>query len=177
MLSGLTPKLFRDYAMEKRGQTQEVFVWLFVLVVAASILFFGIKLIKKSEGLKDDVLAVKFFNDLDKKLKQYYFLDKGSSGQENFLLPGDVEEVCFINPKDLDDEDLDDVEENKYFYQLKDFSNVFIMPNTLYQENRYNLTTIFAIDNNPECFGLANGVLTINLINEGVQKGVNITKK
>jgi len=51
------------------------------------------------------------------------------------------------------------------------------MPNTLYQENRYNLTTIFAIDNNPECFGLANGVLTINLINEGVQKGVNITKK
>ena len=174
MLSGLTPKLFRDYEMEKRGQTQEVFVWLFVLVVAASILFFGIKLIKKSEGLKDDVLAVKFFNDLDKKLKQYYFLDKGSSGQENFLLPGDVEEVCFIK-NDLVNKPED--EKINYFYQLKDFSNVFILPNTLYQENRYNLTTIFSIDNNPECFGLANGVLTINLINEGVQKGVNITKK
>ena len=58
----------------KRGQTQEIFVWLFVLIVAGAILFFGIKLIKKSEGLKDEVLVVKFFNDLDKKLSQYYFL-------------------------------------------------------------------------------------------------------
>ena len=157
--------------MEKRGQTQEIFVWLFVLVVAASILFFGIKLIKKSSDLKDDVLVVKFFNDLDKKLKQYYFLDKGSSGQEKFLLPSDVKEVCFINSEKTISAG------NNYFDQLKDFSNVFILPNTLYQENRYNLTTIFSIDNNPECFGLANGVLTINLVNEGVQKGVNITKK
>ena len=47
----------------KRGQTQEIFVWLFVLIVAGAILFFGIKLIKKSEGLKDEVLVVKLFND------------------------------------------------------------------------------------------------------------------
>ena len=156
----------------KRGQTQQIFVWIFVLVVAIAILFFGIKLIKKSEGLKDEVLVVRFFQNLDKKLSQYYFLDKGSSGSEKFLLPNDVKEVCFVKSGSRNIE-------NNYFNQLKDFSNVFIRPETLYQENRYNLTTVFTPDNddNFECFNVVNGILTINLINEGVTKGVNITKQ
>ena len=47
--------------MLNKGQTQQIFVWLVVLVIAVSILFFGIKLIKKTEDLKDDALIVKFF--------------------------------------------------------------------------------------------------------------------
>ena len=100
----------------KRGQTQQIFVWLVVLVVAVSILFFGIKLIKKAEGLKDEVLIIDFFNDLDKKLSQYYYLDKGSSGEERFLLPNDVKKVCFTNPDTLRDNPRD--REVHYFFQL-----------------------------------------------------------
>ena len=113
--------------MLKRGQTQQIFVWLVVLVVAVSILFFGIKLIKKTEDLKDDALIVNFFNNLDKKLSQYYFLDKGSSGSEKFLLPSDVKEVCFINSEIITDNPND--QQIHYFFQLKDFSDVFVMPN------------------------------------------------
>ena len=58
--------------MKKRGQTQEIFTWIFVIIVAVAILFFGIKLLKNTNELKDDVLIIKFFDDLDKKLKQYY---------------------------------------------------------------------------------------------------------
>ncbi len=164
----------------KRGQTQQIFVWLVVLVVAVSILFFGIKLIKKTEDLKDDALIVKFFNDLDKKLSQYYYLDRGSSGSERFLLPSDVEEVCFVNSNINDitqftNSNVNDKDKN-YFFQLKDFSDVFIIPNILYENNRDNLTTKFTIDNNPECFTVVNGDLNLNLINEGVVEGVNITK-
>ena len=168
------------FLMLKRGQTQQIFVWLVVLVVAVSILFFGIKLIKKTENLKDDALVVKFFNDLDKKLSQYYYLDRGSSGEERFLLPNDVEEICFINSNiDSESDFTNQMISNKdknYFFQLKEFSNVFIMPNTLYNNNRFNLATKFLIDNNPECFNVINGNLNLNLINEGVAKGINIAK-
>lgn len=160
----------------KRGQTQQIFVWILVLVVAVSILFFGIKLIKKSEGLKDEVLIVRFFDILDKKLSQYYYLDRGSSGEEKFLLPSDVKEICFVNETGAfvvskvygDDGNLID--------NLKEYDDVFIVPQILYSTNRYNLTTLFILDNNPECFNVVNGALSINLINEGITKGINITR-
>lgn len=163
--------------MLKRGQTQQIFVWLVVLVVAVSILFFGIKLIKKTENLKDDALIVKFFNDLDKKLSQYYYLDRESSGAEKFLLPSDVKEVCFVNETGTFEVSAVSGNDGDLINNLKDYSDVFIIPQRFYQENRYNLTTTFILDNNPECFNVVNGVLTINLINEGVVKGINITKK
>ncbi len=162
----------------KRGQTQQIFVWILVLVVAVSILFFGIKLIKKSEGLKDEALIVRFFDNLDKKLSQYYYLDKGSSGEEKFLLPNDVKEVCFINSdiSVLAEFTNTQVDEDKkdYFFQLKDFSDVFILPNNLYQGNRYNLTMVFTSIDNPKCLNVANGILTVNLENKGVTEGVEI---
>lgn len=160
----------------KRGQTQQIFVWILVLVVAASILFFGIKLIKKSEVLKDEVLIIDFFNKLDKKLSQYYYLDKGSSGEEKFLLPSDVEEICFVNETGNFMQSNVPGNEGELLDKLKDFSDAFIIPQTVYQQSRYNLTTIFTVDDNPKCFNVVNGALTINLYNEGVSKGVKITQ-
>ncbi|MBS3150957.1 hypothetical protein J4443_01085 [Candidatus Woesearchaeota archaeon] len=160
----------------KRGQTQQIFVWLFVLIVATSILFFGIKLIKKTENLKDDVLVVNFFNDLDKKLSQYYYLDRGSSGEERFLLPGDARWVCFVNETGNFVEGNVPDNDGGLVDKLKDFSDVFVGPLNLYEENRFNMSTKITLDNNPECFDVANGALTINLKNEGVVKGINITK-
>ena len=59
---------------------------------------------------------------------------------------------------------------------LKEYDDVFIVPQILYSTNRYNLTTLFILDNNPECFNVVNGALSINLINEGITKGINITR-
>lgn len=154
----------------KRGQTQQIFVWIFVLVVAAAILFFGIKLIKKSESLKDEVLVVRFFQNLDKKLSQYYFLDKGSNGEERFLLPNEVREVCFVKSEMITSS------ENNYFYQLREFSDVFIKPESLYSENRYNLTTKFTFTANStfKCLNVVNGVLNVEFMNQGANNGVEI---
>src|SRR3989344_5279159 len=154
------------FLMLKRGQTQQIFVWLVVLVVAVSILFFGIKLIKKTENLKDDALVVKFFNDLDKKLSQYYYLDRGSSGEERFLLPGYARWVCFVNETGNFVEGNVPDNDGGLVDKLKDFSDVFVGPLNLYEENRFNMSTKITLDNNPECFDVANGALTINLKNE-----------
>ncbi len=162
----------------KRGQIKQIFVWLLTLVVAAAIIFYGMKVIKSSERLKDDVLVVKFFSDLDKKMSQYYYLDVGSSGQERFTMPSNVQYVCFTdgtinwNPSSIDtagtyDEDL--------MESLKEDFNVFIGPMNLYEENRYELTTKFSISNNPKCFDIIGGILRLNFENEGVNKGVQIS--
>jgi len=158
----------------KRGQTQEIFVWLFVLIVAGAILFFGIKLIKKSEGLKDEVLVVKFFNDLDKKLSQYYFLDKGSSGEEKFLLPGDVKKVCFVNETGSFVKGNIPGNDGEIIDNLKEFGDAFILPFNAYNENRFNISTKITIDENPKCLDVINGVLIANLENLGVKQGVQI---
>ena len=49
----------------KKGQIQPIFTWIFMLILAVSILFFGIKVVKQGEGLKDEVLLVDFFQNLD----------------------------------------------------------------------------------------------------------------
>ncbi|MBI2105661.1 hypothetical protein HYT56_02370 [Candidatus Woesearchaeota archaeon] len=158
--------------MLKRGQTQEIFTWIFVIIVAVAILFFGIKLLKNTNELKDGVLVVKFFNDLDKKLSQYYFLDKGSSGEEKFLLPSNVEWICFVNP-DSADSYPPYIEEKILINGLKGFSNVFIGPFGLYEENRFNASTKLYLTD-PVCKKISNGVLIINLENEGVKDGIAI---
>ncbi|MBI2508228.1 hypothetical protein HYV89_04720 [Candidatus Woesearchaeota archaeon] len=164
----------------KRGQTQEIFVWLFVLIVAAAILFFGIKLIKKSEGLKDEVLIVKLFNDIDKKLSQYYFLDKGSSGEERFLLPRNIEWVCFAKKGAINFNYLSRPhvggEDGKLMRDilgiLDEGTYVFVGPLNLYENNRFKLN--IKIKTEVLCKEVVNGVLSLDLENKGVSDGIEV---
>lgn len=172
--------------MGKRGQINQIFVWLLVLVVAVAIIFYGIKVIKKSERLKDDVLVLKFFSDLDKKLSQYYYLDVGSKGSERFSLPGNVQYVCFVNGRDFDARNFDSVV-GRYDEGLiqalrpdpndlsKPYSNLFVGPMNLYEENRFKLETKFFLDKNPLCRSISSGILNINFENLGVKQGVKIS--
>ena len=159
-----------------------------MLILAVSILFFGIKVVKQGEGLKDEVLLVDFFQNLDEKIDNYYFLDIGSSGTEEFILPNGVEKVCFIN---LLNYDQDSNEREKYMKSLREFSNVFIFPNNEFKETRTKIVLNedndkkFFVDNNIGddtnvidwdghfCEDVASGRLRINLENKGrfVQMG------
>ena len=146
-----------------------MFVWITVLIIAIAILFFGIKIIKQSEELKDDVIIAKFFNDFQKKIDQYYFLDVGSKGQERFSIPADVKSICFaegnLNQNGLSERDFN------YINNLKNDFNIFIFPIDIYENNRAKLKNIYA--NGIKCFDV-NGVLTVNLENKGVTNGVEI---
>ena len=167
----------------KRGQIKQIFVWLLTLVVAVAIIFYGMKVIRGSERLKDDVLVVNFFSDLDKKLSQYYYLDKGSSGRERFTLPSNVQYVCFTNAtgrlsdtapflKGIGRADYSIVK------SLRDLSedNVFVGPMDLYEENRYKLDSKISLreDRIIDCASVSGGILSLSLENEGIKKGVQI---
>lgn len=150
----------------KRGQVQQIFIWIFVLILATSILFFGIKTVKKGEELKDEVLLVDFFKSLENKINNYYYLDVGSSGVEEFVLPSGVTNVCFI------DEDSSTANE-EYINSLKEFSNVFIRPETDFKENRAKIDNFF-VDIDILCLPVAGGRLSIRLENKGLD-GVGIS--
>ena len=159
--------------MNKNGQTEQIFVWIFVVVIAAAILIFGVKLIKQGDNLKDDVLIVKFFNDFQKKTEQFYFLDKGSSGETEFLLPPSAEYVCFVNNQGIVSYPDHVIEKDRPI--IGNFStnfNVFVGPLDLFNENKFNMTTKLKF-NNPRCFNV-NGRLKISLENLGVKDGIEI---
>ena len=162
----------------KRGQIKQIFVWLLTLVVAVAIIFYGMKVITSSERLKDDVLVVKFFSDLDKKLSQYYYLDIGSNGQERFTLPSNVQYVCFkegVSNWNLDDISLVGSYDEGLIKSLED-ANVFVGPMNLYEENRYQLETKISVDKNPKCFDIIGGILRLSIENKGVNDGVQISE-
>ena len=153
----------------KKGQVEQIFIWIFVLILAVSILFFGIQTIKKGEKLKDEVLLVDFFKSLEKKINDYYYLDKGSIGTEEFILPSGVKEVCFIDNGFSDNTKF----EGAYMISLKEFSNVFVFPKEDFKENRFNAAH-FIVEDNPQCFSASGGRLRIKLENKG-KAGVQIS--
>ena len=152
----------------KKGQIQPIFIWIFVLILAVSILFFGFNLIKRGEGFKDEILLVDFFNNLEGKINDYYYLDEGSSGTEEFLLPNGVTDICFV------DSDTTDA----YYKQFKIddvmYSNVFVEPRTKFEGNRFKIEN-FAVDIDPTCGKVSGGRLQIKLENQGL-RGVLISE-
>ena len=153
----------------KKGQTQQIFVWLFVLVLAISILFFGIDLFKKGEGLKDEVLLVDFFKTLEKRINNYYYLGIESTGVEEFILPSGVREVCFIDDRYGG---TDNHPEKNYLLSLKEFSDTFVFPKDEFKENRFNVSRLI-VGSDANCIPVIGSRLNIKLVNRGVD-GVEI---
>ena len=152
----------------KNGQMQQIFTWIFILILAVTVLFFGIKTVRQGEDFKDEVLLIDFYKNLEKKINDFYFLDIGSSGREDFILPSEVTRVCFINP-------TYNVDPDDYMESLKEFSNVFVFPVTEFRENRFNATRFFVENNNHTCATVRNDRVEIRFENRG-NEGVLISQ-
>ncbi len=159
----------------KKGQAQQIFVWIFILILAVTTLFFGIRTFRQGENLKDEVLLVDFSKNLERQINNFYYLDIGSSGKEDFILPNGVREVCFLNqpifiePSELMNP-IDDGPNPTYVDQLKEFSNVFIFPETSFKQNRFKLSNFIVGSNsykNPLCIPVLGGRINIKFENTG----------
>ena len=47
----------------KNGQMQQIFTWIFILILAVTVLFFGIKTVRQGEDFKDEVLLIDFYKN------------------------------------------------------------------------------------------------------------------
>ena len=116
-------------------------------------------------------MTVKFFNDFQKKVDQFYFLDRGSSGEAEFLLPPNAKYLCFVDPQSGN---FPTFISNKDITIMMNFTtnyNTFVGPLDLFEQNKFNIKNINFV--NPTCFSV-NGKATVNLENLGVQQGVKI---
>ena len=160
----------------KKGQAQQIFVWIFILILAVTTLFFGIKTFRQGENLKDEVLLVDFSKNLERQINNFYYLDIGSSGKEDFILPSNVREVCFLNQTITENPPGNPINpidgpNPTYINQLKEFSNVFIFPETSFKQNRFKLSNFIVSSDspyeNPLCIPVIGGRVNIKFENVG----------
>ena len=165
----------------RRGQIQIIFTWIFILILASAILFYGIKTVKKTQELGNEAVVINFFKSLNSRINTYYYLSMGSNNIEEFNLLSDINCICFtvngnikIPNNEIKCENIDSSYKD-YFGDLKDYDNVFLFSDKSYQQDRMNVSFSYIEDNyNPTCIQVNNGLLRIKLENIGI-KGVNIS--
>lgn len=83
----------------KIGQISMIFTWIFVLILAASILIFGFKIINKTKGFGEKVAIENEIKKIEEWVERVYYLDKDSSKEIQLNFPSSVENVCFVHDK------------------------------------------------------------------------------
>jgi len=77
-------------------------IYIFYVVVAALILFFGIKVIGNVNDSADKVEYLTFVGDVEKKVNTVYQDNFGSViSLDDISVPKEVIEICFVSNKDL----------------------------------------------------------------------------
>ena len=86
----------------KKGTSSQVFIYIFLVIVMALILFFGFKQIAGLSKLSDESNYVVFKNDFSDAVNNLYYKNKGStnvfsstSRNKPLGLPKGINEVCF----------------------------------------------------------------------------------
>ena len=86
----------------KKGIASQVFIYIFMAIVIALILFFGFKQIVGLQDLTQKTYYVAFKEDLNSAVSDIYYKNAGSvlvfstsSRNKPLILPKDIKEVCF----------------------------------------------------------------------------------
>lgn len=87
----------------KKGQLMaQPLIYIFYLVVAALIIFFGIKVIGNIGNTGDKVEYVAFVGDIKEKIDSAYTYNLGSVvSLDDITVPSNIVEVCFVSTLDL----------------------------------------------------------------------------
>ena len=143
-----------------------IFTWIFIAAVAGMIFFFGFKMIKNISDTGEDVKVVKFFQNFEKNINEFYYLDSGSRGKETFYVPTSVEYICarkkssasgtFIGIT-FDDKTKELIDNSQNF-------NVFLSP---IKDSNLDTKSVdnMNVNHQSKCVKVVNGVVEINFKN------------
>lgn len=88
--------------MKKAQVMAQPLIYIFYLVVAALIIFFGVKVIGNMNDTGDKVQYTAFVNEIEKTITSAYNFNSGSVvSLDEITVPNFVTEVCFVSTKDL----------------------------------------------------------------------------
>ena len=90
----------------KKGVISQVFIYIFVVIVMALIMFFGFKQVVNLKNLGDKSVYITFKSDFTNAVNDVYYMNKDStlvfskdSRNKALILPKDIKKVCFENNK------------------------------------------------------------------------------
>lgn len=157
--------------MEKRGQTQQIFTYIFALVVAGLIIGFGYYAITNVLDLFHKVDTIKFNKDFEKQINIYYDFAPGTNGNIKLRTPDGIKAICFVDQGSLNEINYPDVKETAKILQNK---NVFF--STVNEKDFAEPTYVskFRPVPDPLCINTLSGVLDIDLTTVG--KWVELTE-
>ena len=145
-----------------KGQLETIFVWIFVALVAVLVFVYGIKMVKNITDLGEDVKTTKFFQDFEKRVNEFYYLDEGSQKTESFWVPAWVEYVCFRGSGDFN---IQFDKTTQIFVDLNTGKNVFLVPIT---NPEIHMKKVELLNNDENiCVKADSGNVDINLTNSG----------
>jgi len=82
--------------MNKKAINDQIFVYIFAVVIMGLIIIFGARAIIKTRNFSEQAEVTKFFDDIQTSVDRVYDYDLGSSLElKNIRVPSVVKEVCF----------------------------------------------------------------------------------
>ena len=143
--------------MQKRGQLLGLpLILIFGLIVGTLILFFGIRWIQNLVLEAEYINTLDTIGEIENTIKTFRNYDAGSSKIYSLQIPTRIEKICFYDfsadvrcksngePCSAEDEDL-------LHLVLDDKYNVYILPQGLYDTNRYSIEQFQLEGGNPLC--------------------------
>lgn len=73
------------------------FNYIFILIVAALILFFGFYIVKNTLNLGQSIEFTSFRDNLQKEVNNFFYLTKGSVKSLSLRVPKEINYVCFVD--------------------------------------------------------------------------------
>jgi len=80
----------------------QVFIYIFVAIVMALVIFFGFKQVVNLQDLSQKSYYISFKEDMTSSVNDVYYMNKGStlvfskfSRNKELILPSEIKEVCF----------------------------------------------------------------------------------
>lgn len=80
----------------------QVFIYIFVAIVMALVIFFGFKQVVNLQDLSQKSYYISFKEDITSSVNDVYYMNKGStlvfskfSRNKELILPSEIKEVCF----------------------------------------------------------------------------------
>lgn len=160
----------------KKGVAEQVFIYIFALIVMALVLVFGFRSILDIKEKAELTEISKFISNLKDLINTYYNFDVGSSKEIKLNAPSKVNEICFVNPK----QEIKGKISDAFFYEtLKENTkyNVYILPLDAYPEPAPD----FIIEhlevnekNNPLCIKTKDGILKAIIETKAKEKYVYV---
>lgn len=147
--------------MKKRGAIDQIFVYIFALIVAALIIGFGYYIITNVLKLGKEVETIKFKQDLEKNINLYYDFAPGTSANVQIRVPDGIKAVCFIVDGEPSGIEYKDVE--KIASILKD-KNVFFATTKSDVKAEPIYITKFKPSPDPLCINTLRGVLDVDMV-------------